>query len=57
MEDESHPEKTALVCASANWGNGGWFVFDNQTNAGKIHDIDSHNKPNSMVWSVVDVPV
>ena len=55
IEDENN-EKTALTCASANWGRGGWIVTEKKTHLFQINNIERNNKNESTVWSIKDIP-
>lgn len=50
--DDGAMTRTKMLCASANWGNGGWLEADDEREAFSIggHTVDS--KKNASEWSV-----
>ena len=47
-------EQTKLLCASANWGSGGWLKVDERTGTSfTIGGFDPQSKQKASVWSII----
>jgi hypothetical protein len=51
--DDGAMTRTRLLCASANWGNGGWLEADNERKAFSIGDYTVDAKRNASEWSIL----
>lgn len=45
--------RSKLLCACANWGNGGWLKVDEQNESFAIGNYDSQEKKSASTWSIV----
>jgi len=50
--DDGNMERTKVLCASANWGNGGWLKVDDSNGYFSVGGYDSSEKQKASMWSV-----
>jgi hypothetical protein len=51
--DDEPMNKTRILCASANWGNGGWLELDARMETFSIGHYDLDSKKNAALWSMI----
>jgi len=53
--DMRNMSRTRMLCASANWGNGGWLTVrvDEKTESFSVGDYDAAGKKKASIWSIV----
>jgi len=51
--DDENMARTKILCASANWGNGGWLEVDEKHEAFSLGGYDATAKEKASMWSIV----